>query len=63
MNDFSIFILLYFVSVTLYALSILIIPKETLYKIYKDSTEIIITALCPIFNIIALIYHIKISRK
>ena len=38
MNDFSIFVLLYFVSVTLYALSILIVPKGTLYKIYKDST-------------------------
>ena len=63
MFDFSIFIVLYFVSVLFCALSILIIPKEKLYKIYKRPGEILFIALFPVLNMFALIYHIKLSRK
>jgi hypothetical protein len=59
----EVFILLYFISVTLCALSILLIPKEKLYRIYKKPGEIVFIALFPVLNIIALVYHIKISRK
>ena len=62
MNDFSIFILLYFISVILCALSILIVPKEKLYKIYKSPVEIVCASLFPIFNILVFIFHIEISR-
>ena len=62
MNDFSIFILLYFISVILCALSILIVPKEKLYKIYKSPVEIVCASLFPIFNILVFIFHRKISR-
>lgn len=63
MNDFSIFVLLYFVSVILCALSILIVPKEKLRKIYKSPMEIVCASLFPIFNVLVFIFHIKISRN
>lgn len=59
----EVFILLYFISVILCALSILLIPKEKLYRIYKKPGEIVFITLFPVLNIIALVYHIKISRK
>ena len=62
MYDLSILVSLYFISVILCALSILIVPKEKLYKVYKSPMEIVFVSLFPIFNIIALMYHIKISR-
>ena len=62
MYDLSILVSLYFISVILCALSILTVPKEKLYKVYKSPMEIVFVSLFPIFNIIALMYHIKISR-
>lgn len=59
----EVFILLYFISVILCALSILLIPKEKLYRIYKKPGEIVFITLFPVLNILALVYHIKISRK
>ena len=59
----EVFILLYFISVILCALSILLMPKEKLYRIYKKPGEIVFITLFPVLNIIALVYHIKISRK
>ena len=59
----EVFIPLYFISVILCALSILLIPKEKLYRIYKKPGEIVFITLFPVLNIIALVYHIKISRK
>ena len=62
MYDLSILVSLYFISVILCALSIFIVVKEKLYKVYKSTMEIVFVSLFPIFNIIALMYHIKISR-
>lgn len=59
----GVFIILYFISVILCALSILLIPKEKLYRIYKKPGEIVFIALFPVLNILALVYHIKISIK
>lgn len=53
---------LYFISVILCALSILIVPKEKLDKVYKSPMNIVCFSLIPIFNILILIYHIKISK-
>ena len=53
---------LYFISVILCALSFLIIPKEKMYKMYKNCMEMVCVSLFPFFNILVLICHIKINR-